>query len=152
MPSIYAPKHEIVITTTLTVDAVQLRRGEGRIVRGHWKDSDGEIVTDGFIFDGASSPWFLHPFISPFRDLVASCGHDWDCHQARKILLRGGHRNRMLAMKRRFKGDLKYSRTMTRRRGKIIGTFAFIGVRIGSAFGTGWKHFEYEIIEEKNDV
>lgn len=136
------------ISRILRVDVVRLKCGrEGRIVSGHWADKDGEVISELFIFDGASSPWFLWVIIPPFKDLEKSCRHDWDCKKARVVMKRGGKKNKKTASKIRKAGDKRYGHGIAKTRGRIIGFIAYCGVRIGSLFGSGWKHLNYEVIE-----
>lgn len=44
----------------------------------------GMTAPQGFVFDGASSPWFARWIIPKFyKMLKASCRHDWACHNAK---------------------------------------------------------------------
>jgi len=136
-------------SSVLDVEVAHLLDGTPcRVVREDWQDKDGEIITKGFVFDGASTPRFLWMLIPPFRDLELSCRHDWDCMHARIMMARSGIRNEEIAKALRKDADKRYGK---RKRGVdnfVIGILAYAGVRLGAFFGIGWKIKKYILREE----
>jgi len=118
----------------LKVEIITLNGEPGRRVLDDW-NCDGEIIPKGFKFDGASSPRVFWRVIPPFRNLEASCKHDFDCEKARQLMIDG---KEPLARAARSVADKDYSAKISKCDGWLIGFIAWLGVRVGSMIGSGW--------------
>ncbi len=116
------------------------------------------VIPKGFVFDGASAPAILYPWVSPFSNLEVSARHDLDCQKARKLMARSirtqanGYDVLSMeleneALKHRAMADTRYRKGMIKAkrasykwkwRGNVVGSLAWVGVRVGSFFGVGW--------------
>lgn len=90
------------------------------------RGGDGVNVPIGFVWDGSSVPGFLRGIFPKWRHPVASCGHDFDCHNAKNKY------ERKLADKR--------FRRYVARTGKLESIIGYAGVRIGAFFGIGARY------------
>lgn len=121
----------------LRTEVIKLSNGKpGRRVVEDWA-CDGATIPKGFKFDGASSPRMFWRIVPPFRNLEASCKHDWDCEKARKMRDAGLDKE---ALAKRKQADEDYGKRIADCDGWLIGKIAYIGVRIGSITGAGWNN------------
>lgn len=87
------------------------------------RHGDGPDIPLDFEWDGSSVPRFLRGLFPKWRHPKASCGHDFDCRNARNKAERA-------IADRRF----KFRVSVTSTREAWVG---YIGVRIGAFFGIG---------------
>lgn len=118
----------------LKVEIIEINGKPGRKVLENWF-CDGVTIPAGFEFDGASSPRIFWRIVPPFRNLEASCKHDWDCNTAR-LNVEAGRDIRAHAIRR--KADKDYAARIKKFDGALIGYIAWLGVRVGSLIGSGW--------------
>ncbi len=85
--------------------------------------SAGPDVPKDFIWDGSSVPRFFRRLFPKWRHPMASCGHDYDCRNAKN------RQDRKIA-------DQRF-REVVARTSKFESVVGFVGVRIGAFFGVG---------------
>lgn len=121
----------------------------GRKVLEDFVCHDGEVITEDFVFDGASVPRIFSRIVAKFKYLYLSGRHDWDCKKVREL--------KRLALKRLEVGDVlgydrymkkaklmrstadgRYGKGLSKADNTVSGHVAWAGVRIGSFFGVGW--------------
>ena len=87
------------------------------------RNGDGDDVPVDFEWDGASVPRFMRWIFPKWRHPKASCGHDFDCKNAKD------REERKIA-------DQRFKR-VTKRTSRIEADIGYAGVRVGAFFGIG---------------
>ena len=141
----------------IKTESIKINGKGWRRVLEDFEDEYGTLPA-GLVFDGASAPAFLYPWVPPFQNLEVSCRHDWDCKQAREEMAEsiswrakgmGDTANdwEKVALKSRSDADTRYRKGMIKAkrasykwkwRGNVVGWAAWVGVRVGSFCGVGW--------------
>ena len=90
------------------------------------KKMDGTIglVPPGFEWDGSSVPWVFQGLFPRHRHPVASCRHDWRCHNAEN------------KAERAF-ADMEFEKDVGKTSWWVTKKVMYAGVRIGAYLGIG---------------
>lgn len=87
-----------------------------------WNGEDE--IPIGFVWDGASTPWFALPFFPRHDHPLASCKHDYRCLKARNDAERKW-------------ADIEFRKDVDRTSWKITSKMGYYGVRVGALLGIG---------------